>query len=177
MKKRFSATHLSRRMFNLRKTAYQIAGFHAWNMSGGKRAARENVTIVMLHGVHDSEMGRLRKAPANSMPLEGLIAGLARLRRRYSIVSLDSAVRMVNGERSLKPQSLVITFDDSLKCLAKVAAPVLAEAGIPATFYFSTEVIDSQRCMFRYGEVGTAHAAGSGLTYPRDRHRGSPPLR
>jgi len=132
-------------MLDLRKAAYRLADFHAWNMAGGKRAGSESVTIVMLHGVHDRDMERLGRAPSNSLPLDGLIGGLKELRRRYSIVSLDSAVRMVSGEENLKPFSLVITFDDSLKCLARVAAPALAKAGIPATFYLSTEVIDNQR--------------------------------
>lgn len=113
----------------------------------------------MLHGVHDLEMEQASRAPSNSMPLDALMGGLDRLRRRYSFVTLDSATRMLNGEECLKPFSLVITFDDSLKCLAKVAAPALAKASIPATFYLSTDVIDGQRpYWWKRLEAAVAHA-------------------
>ena len=124
---------------------YKVAGSVAWHAGRGKRTAGDNLGILMLHGVHDEHMAARSLPPGNSTPLEQFTAGMRDLLRRYQIVSLDEGLAMLSGHAPWRPRCVVLTFDDSLKCLMPTVVAWLAGMGLTATFYISTEVINQQR--------------------------------
>lgn len=129
----------------MKSIIYRMAGSLAWHGVSGKQNADRSIGILMLHGVHNRSMELCLRPPANSMPIEALVRGVLALRKRYQVVSLDSAVAMLSGTAEWKPRCVVLTFDDSLHCLLPTAANWLAENQLNATFFVSTEVIDHQR--------------------------------
>lgn len=99
------------------------------------------VTIFMFHGIYRDETNAL--VSTSSRSVSDLREGLRAIRRKYEIMSIDEAVELVERGEHIARDAVVITFDDSLRCLAEVAAPVLMELDVPATFYLSTDILDS----------------------------------
>ena len=129
----------------MKSIVYRIADVLAWHGGSGKRNARESIGILMLHGVHNRVMEEQLVPPTNSMPIAGFVRGLSALQKRYRIIPIDTAIAMLSGQAEWIPRCVVLTFDDSLHCLLPTVVKYLSECGLNATFFLSTEVIDSQQ--------------------------------
>jgi len=60
------------------------------------------------------------------------------LKRHFRPISIDRVVAAIQGNDELPGNSVVITFDDGYDDNFHQAFPVLAELGVPATFFIST---------------------------------------
>jgi peptidoglycan/xylan/chitin deacetylase (PgdA/CDA1 family) len=100
------------------------------------------VGILTAHGVHEADGATPIPPPTSSMSMSAFANTVLSLARKFHFVSMDEAVAMINGQAPWRRGCLALTFDDSLKCLAGLAAPWLARHGIPATFYISTDAIE-----------------------------------
>ena len=72
-----------------------------------------------------------------SLPLETFSRQVALLRRRYNVVPAAELPRAVASRRRGQRFPVALTFDDSLPSHARLAAPVLNDAGAPATFFLN----------------------------------------
>lgn len=99
--------------------------------------SRERVSIFALHRFATPDVGVQGHDPAL------LRRTLARLRReRYSILSLEDAVRRLR-ERSAFPRcSLVFTVDDGYFDFDTTAAPIFAAFDAPVTVFVTTGFLD-----------------------------------
>jgi peptidoglycan/xylan/chitin deacetylase (PgdA/CDA1 family) len=106
---------------------------------------RNGAAILMYHSVmenpekHEPHLGgtvHSRNVFRGQMEL---------LARRYLPASLDQVERFVLGEGKLPGRSVVVTFDDGYADNYEIAAPVLNEMGIPATFYATVECVEQRR--------------------------------
>lgn len=61
------------------------------------------------------------------------------LQRHYNIISLGDYLAAHNNGRSLRPYSVVLTFDDGFRNFLTVAAPLLAARKIPAIVFLITD--------------------------------------
>jgi len=100
-------------------------------------------TILMFHSVaEDADAAwidpRNRIGP---MTFRHHIAFLASHRRVISIDELASALR---EGRTVPQGSVVITIDDGYRDTLTVAAPILAERGLPATIYLATGYVSRE---------------------------------
>ena len=107
------------------------------------RAGR--VAIFMAHGVHESRFDNTPGLPSSSISVNALERCLRTISKSFRFVTMDEALAICEGAKEQPRPCAVLTFDDSLKCLVELAAPLLMKLGIPATFYVSTEAIDSAR--------------------------------
>jgi peptidoglycan/xylan/chitin deacetylase (PgdA/CDA1 family) len=64
------------------------------------------------------------------------------LARRFRPTSLDEVGRFVKGEEELPDRAVVVTFDDGYTDNYEIAAPVLNEMGVPATFYATVDCVE-----------------------------------
>jgi peptidoglycan/xylan/chitin deacetylase (PgdA/CDA1 family) len=95
------------------------------------------------------------------------------LARRYRPASLDQVRHFVRGEGELPDHAVVVTFDDGYADNYEIAAPVLKEVGVPATFYATVECVEQRklpwparlRFVFRNTKKGS-WADSSGKTWP-----------
>jgi peptidoglycan/xylan/chitin deacetylase (PgdA/CDA1 family) len=83
--------------------------------------------------------------PSSSRSVVNFETNLRALANLYTCISLDEAIEMLTKRKNWRQRCIVLTFDDSLKCIADVALPVLVKLGLTATFYISTEAIDNQK--------------------------------
>jgi peptidoglycan/xylan/chitin deacetylase (PgdA/CDA1 family) len=101
--------------------------------------------IIMVHGVHQECSATPLCPPSSNVSFPSFQSNIQGAARRFTFISMDEAISMIDGYSPWKPRCLVLTFDDSLSCFSESVGPALARWGIPATFYVSTEVIETQR--------------------------------
>ena len=130
----------------LKPVFYRAASFLWRSAPSHLRARLQNeVAFVAVHGVHRPEWADAIRPPSSSLMLRDLEKNLCAVSRSYSVISIDEGTDMLAGRIPLRPRCVVLTFDDSLKSHLELVAPLLVRLGIPATFYLSTDAIDSRQ--------------------------------
>ncbi len=105
----------------------------------------KSITIIMLHGVMDSEDKTSKWRPFRSyLARRDLDKALALLRRYYCFISIDHALEKLEGHSPIDRHYCVVTFDDGLKNNLTHAMPILRRHKIPAVMYLVTQQIDRQ---------------------------------
>ena len=89
---------------------------------------------------------------AESETFYGLVVSSATFRRHcellqkaYDVVSLETAMHFLDGERRVNRPMAVITFDDGYLDFYEEAFPILNEFGLPATVFLPTEYIGQDK--------------------------------
>lgn len=99
------------------------------------------VQILMYHRVGNFP-GRVKAHGALYCDLPKFRAQMRWLRiLGYSVVGMDEAVAGLQGQGSLPPKPLVLTFDDAYVDFLENAAPVLMQHGYPATVYAVSDLL------------------------------------
>lgn len=95
---------------------------------------------VLIFGWHNVE-----STWAFPSPPEVALAGMRRqfefLARTAHVVDLSEAVGGLRGDSALPSRAAVITFDDGYRDNLELAAPLLTELGLPATFFLCPEFL------------------------------------
>jgi peptidoglycan/xylan/chitin deacetylase (PgdA/CDA1 family) len=102
--------------------------------------------ILMYHGVSDSEAMGLSGRTGKHVNKDRFAKQLKAVARYYKVVSLSDLVEEV--ERGKGNGIVAITFDDGYLNNFSVAAPILEDLRIPATFFVSTGYIGTGRWMW-----------------------------
>lgn len=133
--------HSSQALKNLAKKAVLRSGL--LRTAGTFR--EPGAAILMYHSVMEDPRSQ-----------DGLLGGIIHSRgvfrgqmellaRQYRPTSLDRVRRVLHGEGDLPSRAVVVTFDDGYADNHEIAAPVLNEVGIPATFYVTVECVEHRR--------------------------------
>ena len=102
------------------------------------RLGRGRLTVVTYHQVLDPA------DDGSSVGTDCFRQQMEYLRETYSVVPLQEGVKRLALRQT--PQRLVaITFDDGYLDNATTAAPIMRALGLPATFFVSTDMVDSAR--------------------------------
>ncbi len=129
----------------LKNFAYRAAGAGLPVLSAlGAGPLNEALGVIMVHGVYPEAQVDGVNVPGSGVLLANMEANLRNV-KGYSFVGIEEAAGMLDGTVPLRKRCLVLTFDDSLKSHAEVIAPKLVQWGIPATFYISTEIMETRR--------------------------------
>jgi peptidoglycan/xylan/chitin deacetylase (PgdA/CDA1 family) len=139
---------------------------------------RRSVLILTYHGVTDGPPGEpgqwLTYGP---LPRDALRLQLRALRRRYTIIPLAEAIEMVRGRRPMRPNCVVLTFDDGYRNNAAVAAPVLREFGATATIFLATDFVSGRAPLwFDRIDYALARTNAAGITLALDGQTRTLPL-
>jgi peptidoglycan/xylan/chitin deacetylase (PgdA/CDA1 family) len=106
----------------------------------------------------------------------GLRHQLTTLRRLAHVVPLERALRALDNGDRLPPRAVALTFDDGYRDNLDVAAPILRDLGLPATFFLVPELLDRttppwwERVAWAFGS-----ATASGLDWDGTRYDLSQP--
>ena len=71
------------------------------------------------------------------------------LTRHYEPIGADTLPDVLAGRYKGK-KIMLLTFDDGLRQMYDIVAPILLRRGIPAVFFLNTDFIDNRGLMFRY---------------------------
>ncbi len=109
---------------------------------GFPSSASGSVNIIAYHRV----VADIAKAEREA--IYGIVISSATFRRHcellsknYDVVSLETAMHFLDGEREARRPLAVITFDDGYLDFYEEAFPVLNEFGLPATVFLPTDCI------------------------------------
>jgi len=78
-----------------------------------------------------------------STPPDEFREQMLRLKKYFRPMRLTDVVAALDAGEALPPDTVAVTFDDGYDDNYRVAAPILADVGVPATFFVSTGHIDT----------------------------------
>lgn len=102
----------------------------------------DGVAIFLFHGVIPSDRHEVRNYTRKHLTADRFAAILDSLAAAGTPVAMDDLVAATRDGSALPPRAFVITFDDGFENNYSVAAPILEQRGIPATFYVTSGFID-----------------------------------
>lgn len=112
-----------------------------------QKLTRINLILPFYHMVSNEELFHLKhlKRYKNVKQFEDDINFLL---GRYVPISLFDITDFLKKNRSLPDRAFLLTFDDGLKEMHDVVAPILLKKGVPATFFLNTDFIDNRRMFY-----------------------------
>ena len=99
--------------------------------------------IFLFHGVIKKKKFKVRNYNNKHLLEDHFYKVLKRLKSKGNALSMDEMVFIKKNNQKFPKKSFVITFDDGFENNYSIAAPILDDLNIPATFYFSTDFIDN----------------------------------
>ncbi|MEP7080365.1 MAG: polysaccharide deacetylase family protein [Ginsengibacter sp.] len=78
------------------------------------------------------------------------IKDLDYLLKNFSPIEVDDVLNCLNENRLFPKNSFLLTFDDGLKEIHDVVAPILEKKGVTAVFFLNTAYIDNKRLFYRF---------------------------
>jgi len=106
--------------------------------------SEDGFVIFLFHGVIREQRYVVRNYTRKHISLARFVNILSCLRQHGNPVSMPQIVAATEKKEVLPPRAFAITFDDGFANNAYLAAPLLADFDLPATFYLTTAYISSQ---------------------------------
>lgn len=100
--------------------------------------ADDTFAVFLFHGVVERNQYQIRNYTKKHLTAQVFQQTLEDLKENGLPVSMDDIVAHHKLGKSLPPRSFAITFDDGFENNYSVAAPILNELQVPATFYITT---------------------------------------
>jgi peptidoglycan/xylan/chitin deacetylase (PgdA/CDA1 family) len=110
------------------------------NVAGRLRG--RSAAILMFHSVMDNPQSAQLFLGEISHSRDIFRGQMELLAAKYHPVSLQQIQSFIRGHTDLSPRSIAITFDDGYLDNFEVAAPILKEVGVPATFYATVDCVE-----------------------------------
>ncbi len=106
------------------------------------RLSPDALTIFLFHGVVERHDYPIRNYTRKHIARARFATILDALMATGTAVSLDDVIEIASGRGALPANAFAITFDDGFRNNLTVAAPLLVDRKIPATFYVTTGFIE-----------------------------------
>lgn len=113
-------------------------------MSYVDRLSDDACAIFLFHGVVERSDYAVRNYTRKHLPLAEFRDLIASLKAAGQPLSMDQVLHHSLTGAPFPKRSFAITFDDGFRNNLTVAAPVLTEMQVPATFYVSTDLVESK---------------------------------
>jgi len=107
-----------------------------------KQAAGRKLIIVYYHLWSDENVPHIKNLYKFKNQSQ-FSTDLDFLLKNYKPLELKQVIDCLKNDRLLPPDSFLLTFDDGLREIYDVIAPLLLDKGVPATFFLSTSFIDN----------------------------------
>ena len=138
----YTATPLSRRERVVR--ALHLGAYRSGLSAFTARRSGSSATVLMYHSVPEPAEEPWLDPRSCHRP-ELFDRQMSFLARHRNVVSIDRLVEMLEAAEPFPPGTVAITFDDGYRNNLRVAAPILADHGLPATVYLATDLVDRGR--------------------------------
>jgi len=141
-------TRIQQHLYKLVKTAI---GKIVIGLSLHKVLFRKVALIIVFHRVNDKASGDRMTCQPDEFRKYCVF-----FKRHFKVVSLSAFVEKMNRCEPFD-RELIITFDDGYADNYECAAPILKELDLPATFFITTQFIDSDVVPWWDKEAPAAH--------------------
>ena len=109
-------------------------------MEKNKYFKKNTFSIFLFHGVVKKNNFNIRNYNKKHILENHFYRFLKKIKQEAEVYSIESITKKINLSNKKK---CIITFDDGFENNYSVAAPILDDLKIPATFYFSTDFIEN----------------------------------
>ncbi|MBW1713880.1 MAG: polysaccharide deacetylase family protein [Deltaproteobacteria bacterium] len=106
------------------------------------RLSEEGLVIFLFHGVIEKDRHQVRNYTRKHLTRDFFARLMTDLAAQGRALSLDQVVDHHLSKRPYPPRAFALTFDDGFENNFSLAAPILADLGLPATFYLTTGFIE-----------------------------------
>jgi len=104
---------------------------------------KNNFVIFLFHGVIKKDLFKIRNYNKKHILQKNFISILKQLKKNGCILSLDEIYTSIKNKISLPKNTYAITFDDGFENNYSIAAPILSDLNLSATFYFATDFVEN----------------------------------
>jgi len=112
-------------------------------LSIAERLSEDELAIFLFHGVINGTDYAVRNYTNKHLEKDVFFRILQELKASGNAVSMDEVVEYWQNGESLPPRCFAITFDDGFENNYSVAAPILRDLHVPATFYVTTDFVEN----------------------------------
>ena len=113
------------------------------NFSGKK------LLMPLYHAVSDNSPAHLKNLypvrTVNEFKLD-----IEYILKYYKPISVSELIENINNGKEISKNRVLFTFDDGLREIVDVVAPLLKDKGIPAVFFVNSAFIDNKELFYRY---------------------------
>lgn len=102
----------------------------------------DGLAIFLFHGVIPRQKHAVRNYTGKHILAPLFAESMRRLAQEGHALSMDEVLAHCESGERLPPRAFAITFDDGFENNRSVAAPILADFGIPATIYVTSDFIE-----------------------------------
>ena len=106
------------------------------------RLSGKGLAIFLLHGVIERSDYAVRNYGRKHLEKDYFCRFIFDLKKSGHPLSMDDVVHHYCEHEPFPPRAFTITFDDAFENNYSIAAPILSDLDIPATFYVTTEFVD-----------------------------------
>lgn len=99
--------------------------------------------IFLFHGVIAEQRHQIRNYNGKHLLLDRFVEVLEDLHESGTAISMQQVADATLSGKALPSRAFAVTFDDGFENNYLLAAPALRKLGIPATFYITTNFIES----------------------------------
>lgn len=126
-----------------------FAGISALDMEWLKKRSPIGVIAPFYHLVSDEPVPHIDKLYPyqNSRQFE---ANLDELLRHFQPLGLDDIIRQQQTGRPFEKKGFLISFDDGLRQVYEVAAPILLRKGVPAALFLNPAFVDNKDIFYNF---------------------------
>ena len=102
---------------------------------------QDELTIFLFHGVIQRSTTRVRNYTRKHILADEFRSVLKALLSHGTPLSMNEVIYCTQAKQPFPTNAFAVTFDDGFENNFSVAAPILHELGVPATFYVTTDFI------------------------------------
>jgi peptidoglycan/xylan/chitin deacetylase (PgdA/CDA1 family) len=111
-----------------------------------------SLTLLLYHGVTSAQSIGIENVSKKHIPVAEFAQQMEYIRDNCTVLSMDDVVDIHLKGKLYPKNAVAVTFDDGFKNNFTDAAPVLDSLGVPATFYFTAGIINTD-IMFWVDEI------------------------
>jgi len=112
------------------------------NAKYSSRLSADTLAIFLFHGVIEKQTYAVRNYIHKHLEADYFATVLDDLNEHGVPLSMQDIVELQTAGKPYPPNAFAITFDDGFENNFSIAAPILADKKIPATFYVTTGFIE-----------------------------------
>ena len=101
--------------------------------------------ILLYHGVTSIKSKGIENSSNKHIDTNTFDKHMAFIKKNYPVLSMDEVVNIYRKNKKIKGEYFVITFDDGFKNNFTNAYPILLKHSIPAIFYITTGIVNSNK--------------------------------
>lgn len=113
------------------------------SLNGFHQRIKAEAAILLYHGVTKFTSKGVENYSRKHIDADEFYRQMLYLKNNCTVLSIDDFLELQAANDSLPPRSVIISFDDGFRNNYTTAAPILDELGLPAIFYISSGIVNT----------------------------------